>query len=193
MLELPEVIHISRQLGEQVTGKKVIRVLPPTKNHKFCWYNGAPEEYEEMIEGAAIEGAEGFGIYVEIRFSNGCKLCFNDGVNVRLIKTEALPKAYQLAIAFEDGEALVFTVAMYGGIILHRGEYDNEYYQKSREALSPFSGEFRAYYDKGMAQSDTERQGIPCYRAEIPRNRERSAPGYPAGGGNPSEAQDQYA
>ena len=61
----------------------------------------------------------------------GCKLCFNDGVNVRLIKTEALPKAYQLAIAFEDGEALVFTVAMYGGIILHRGEYDNEYYQKS--------------------------------------------------------------
>ena len=153
MLELPEVIYISRQLGEQVTGKKVIRVLPPTKNHKFCWYNGAPEEYAEMIEGAAIEGAEGFGIYVEIRFSNGCKLCFNDGVNVRLIKTEALPKAYQLAIAFEDGEALVFTVAMYGGIILHRGEYDNEYYQKSREALSPFSGEFRAYYDKRMAQS----------------------------------------
>ena len=87
MLELPEVIYISRQLGEQVTGKKVIRVLPPTKNHKFCWYNGAPEEYAEMIEGAAIEGAEGFGIYVEIRFSNGCKLCFNDGVNVRLIKT----------------------------------------------------------------------------------------------------------
>ena len=42
---------------------------------------------------------------------------------------------------------------MYGGIILHRGEYDNEYYQKSREALSPFSGEFRAYYDKRMAQS----------------------------------------
>ena len=51
MLELPEVIHISRQLGEQVTGKKVFRVLPPTKNHKFCWYNGAPEEYAEMIEG----------------------------------------------------------------------------------------------------------------------------------------------
>ena len=61
MLELPEVIHISRQLGEQVTGKKVIRVLPPTKNHKFCWYNGAPEEYAEMIEGAAIEGAKALG------------------------------------------------------------------------------------------------------------------------------------
>ena len=31
MLELPEVIHISRQLGEQVTGKKVFRVLPPRR------------------------------------------------------------------------------------------------------------------------------------------------------------------
>lgn len=153
MLELPEVIHIAGQLDDQVTGKKVSRVLPPSKPHKFCWFNGEPEEYEKMIEGISVEGAEGFGIFVEIKFSNGCKLCFNDGVNVRLVEEGTFPKAYQLAIVFEDGQALIFTVAMYGGIILHQGDYDNEYYQKSQDALSPFSSEFRAYYDDLMATS----------------------------------------
>ena len=56
MLELPEVIHISRQLGEQVTGKKVIRVLPPTKNHKFCWYNGESEEYRISLSVGTVLG-----------------------------------------------------------------------------------------------------------------------------------------
>jgi formamidopyrimidine-DNA glycosylase len=35
---------------------------------------------------------------------------------------------------------------MYGGIILHDGNYDNEYYLKSKAAVSPFSDEFAAIY-----------------------------------------------
>ena len=36
---------------------------------------------------------------------------------------------------------------MYGGIVLHDGKYDNEYYLKSRRGISPFSEEFDAYYE----------------------------------------------
>lgn len=146
MIELPEALNLSKQLNEAVKGKETANVKGPAKPHKFCWFNGEPGEYGARLAGHSIERAEGFGIFAEIGFSNGLKLCVNDGVNIRLVKAEEAPKNYQLLINFADGDALVFTVAMYGGIILHEGDYDNEYYIKSRAALSPFCGDFESYY-----------------------------------------------
>ncbi len=146
MLELPETLILAAQLQKTIKGKTVRRVYPPTKVHKFCWYNGEVSEYNNKVANQKVLSAEAFGIYVELAFENGQKLCINDGVNIRLVKEEEAPKSYQLLIVFTDGEALVFTVAMYGGIILHGGDYDNEYYKKSRGAISPFSKEFEGYY-----------------------------------------------
>ena len=135
MLELPEVITLSRQLEENVAGRKVVKVLPPSKEHKFCWYNGDPADYNDAVKGKQITSAQGFGIFVDLTFENGMKLAINDGTNCRIVKTENLPKAYQLAIELDDGTSLVYTVAMYGGIIMHDDSYDNEYYMKSKEAV----------------------------------------------------------
>lgn len=158
MLELPEVLARAAELRETVVGKTVDKVLPPSKAHKFCWYNGEPEAYHAALAGKKVTGAEGFGIYVEISFggedagenagqnTGGNRLCLNDGVNMRIVPTEKAPKNYQMLIAFTDGTALVFTVAMYGGIYLHDGNYDNEYYEKSRQAVSPFAPEFEEYF-----------------------------------------------
>ncbi len=145
MLEWPEVVTLSQQLDGAVKGRTVKAVLPPSKPHKFCWFQGDPAAYDGAVKGSRISGAEGFGIFVELRFDNGRRLCFNDGVNVRLLPRSAAPKEYQLLVGLDDGKALVFTVAMYGGIILHAGDYDNEYYLKSRAALSPFAEGFPAY------------------------------------------------
>ena len=153
MLELPEVINIARQLRENVQGKRISYVLPPTKAHKFCWFAGAPEEYDTALRGSIIQHTEGFGIFVEMFFDNGKRICFNDGVNVRLVSKGKEPKDYQLLIGFHDETALVFTVAMYGSIILHDGDYNNEYYIKSKSAISPFSSEFAPYYRKMLVDS----------------------------------------
>ncbi|QNK39795.1 DNA-formamidopyrimidine glycosylase family protein [Caproicibacter fermentans] len=153
MMELPEAITIARQMNDAVFGKRVRRVLPPSKAHKFCWYAGDPAEYDAAVSGSTIRSAEGFGIFAELAFDNGKRLCFNDGVNARLVNRADAPKNYQLLIEFDDGTALVFTVAMYGGIILHDGTYDNEYYLKSRTAISPFSDRFEPYYRKLKAGS----------------------------------------
>ena len=139
MLELPEVLNMSSQLNEAVIGKQVKCVLPPSKAHKFCWYNGEPQEYSARLENKKIVKAEGFGIFVEIEFEEGYKLAFNDGVNVRLISIGQAPKNYQLMMEFDDGMALVFTVAMYGGIFLHQGEYDNEYYVHPKKKIGNLS------------------------------------------------------
>jgi len=153
MIELPEALTLAGQLRGAVAGKTVTRVLPPTKAHKFCWFSGDPADYHGQLAGRSLEGAEGFGIFCELAFSGGRRLCVNDGVNARLVSAASLPRDYQLVIEFSDGAALAFTVAMYGGIVLHSGDYDNEYYQKSLSAISPFSPQFAEYYHSLLAQS----------------------------------------
>lgn len=153
MIELPEALSLASQLDKAVSGRSAAFVLPPSKPHKFCWFSGEPSEYQAKLKGSRVTGAEAFGIYVELAFDNGQRLCVNDGVNVRLLPQEDIPKNYQLIIGFDDGSALAFTVAMYGGIILHGGDYDNEYYLKSRAALSPFDAGFRELFDRRLAES----------------------------------------
>lgn len=153
MLELPEVTTLAKQMNHSLFGKKVKRVLPPTKAHKFCWFAGEPAEYDAKLRGSLVQSATHFGIYAELVFDNGMHVCVNDGVHVRLVSISEIPKQYQLVLEFEDETALVFTVAMYGGIVLHNGTYDNPYYLKSRQAISPFSKEFAACYESLLAQS----------------------------------------
>lgn len=42
MIEFPEVQALSAQLTQYAAGRKVLRVLPPAKTHKFCWFQGDP-------------------------------------------------------------------------------------------------------------------------------------------------------
>ncbi len=153
MLEYPEILTVAEQLRNEIAGSVASRVLPPTKAHKFCWFNGDPAGYDGAVKGCEVVTAEGFGIFAEIAFDNGYRLCFNDGVNIRLMPALKVPRDYQLLIEFEGGRALVFTVKMYGGIILHNGNYDNEYYLKSRQAVSPFSDQFKVRFYRLLDES----------------------------------------
>lgn len=153
MIELPEALTLAKQIGDHLISKRVNAVLPPSKPHKFCWFSGNPAEYEKAISGSLITGAEGFGMFVEIHFDNGQHLCIDDGVNLRLIHEKDAPENYQLLIKFDDGDILVFTVAMYGGITLHNGNYENSYYLNSRTAISPFNTGFGAHFSEVFAGS----------------------------------------
>lgn len=153
MIELAEALTLAKQLNDAIAGKTVERVLPPTKPHKFCWFCGDAADYEPRIKGARAVCARGFGIYCDIEFDNGQLLSINDGVNVRFVKAADAPRDRQLLIAFTDGTALVFTVAMYGGICLHGGVYDNEYYLSSLAYTLPTAPEFRELFFAKLAQA----------------------------------------
>ena len=45
MLELPEVITLSKQVNNALSGKTITQVFNATKPHKFTFYNGEPSEY----------------------------------------------------------------------------------------------------------------------------------------------------
>ena len=61
MLEYPEVLTISEQLRNGIAGSVASRVLPPSKAHKFCWFNGDPAGYDAALRGVRAATAEGFG------------------------------------------------------------------------------------------------------------------------------------
>lgn len=153
MLEFPEVVSVAAQMRESLAGKTVKTVLPPTREHKFCWFAGDPADYGARMRQARVLGAEGFGSYAQFSLDNGLLFSFHDGVNVRLLPRTDAPKDYQLLVEFTDDTALVFTVAMYGGILLHGASFDNPYYQKSRAAVSPLSDAFGEHFQKVFKES----------------------------------------
>ncbi len=159
MIELPEALARAGELNKVIGGKVVDKVYPPSSPHKFCFFNGDVSGYDSMMRGRTVTGAEGFGIFVEIEFDKDMRLCFNDGVNARIIDPgQEVPRKYQLRVDFTDGGILVFTVAMYGGIFCFRDVYDNEYYMKSRERISPLDPGFNMDYFEKMICS--EKPGI---------------------------------
>ena len=86
-------------------------------------------------------------------FDNGKRLCINDGINLRLMQLEQVPKNYQLMIELDNNQALVFTVAMYGGIFLHSGDYDNKYYFASVIIFRLLTRSFRLFLQMFMEAS----------------------------------------
>ncbi len=151
MIEIPESKTVARQVRETLTGRTITDVFNATHPHKFTWYAGDPLEYPKLLAGRKIVGAEGFGAYVEILLEDDMRLAVSDGVNLRLYRPEAeIPAKYQLLLTLDDGSFLVFTVAMYGGIIAFRGIFENPYYLGAKTKRSPLDAEFDAEYFRGM-------------------------------------------
>ena len=55
---------------------------------------------------------------------------------------ELRPEKHQLIIVFDDGSCIALTVAMYGGIWAYKGLFDNPYYQRSLNSISPLDDAF---------------------------------------------------
>lgn len=154
MLELPETITIGKQMQQSLAGKIVRTVFPPTKPHKLTWFAGDPADYHARLVNTRVIGGEGFGSNAQVAFDNGLQLSLSDGASPRLYPSMVeIPADYQLCIAFDDGAALAVSVAMYGGIVLHDSNYDNPYYVKSRQSISPLSEAFEDYFQTTFAQS----------------------------------------
>lgn len=141
MLELPEVLTLSKQIKQQLSGKTITQVFNATKSHKFTFYNLDPLELGQMLVGKTIESSRGYGIFVDFLLSDQWTLNIGDGVNARYYEAgEKIPANYQLLLTFDDDSFLVFTVAMYGWINVFKNDtYDSKYYLQSKESISPLS------------------------------------------------------
>lgn len=156
MLELPEVITLSKQVNNALSGKTITQVFNATKPHKFTFYNGEPSEYGKLLVGKTILSSEGYGMFVNFNLSDNVIMNIGDGVSVRYYSAgDEIPANYQLLLTFNDDSFLVFTVAMYGFINVYSDSYiDNKYYKLSRESISPLSDKYtEAEFEKLVAEA----------------------------------------
>ena len=130
MLELPEVLTLSRQINYALVGKTITQVFNATKPHKFTFYNSDPLGYGNMLVGKTILSSEGYGIFVDFYLSENVTMNISDGVIARYYAAgDKIPSNYQLLLTFNDESFLVFTVAMYGFISAYPDAViDNKYY-----------------------------------------------------------------
>lgn len=166
MLEIPEAATIARQLAEKVVGKEVETVIAAQSPHGFGWYFGDPAEYADKLCGKGLTGAWANAGQVEIAFGE-LRLVINDGVNMRYVRSEQdLPKKHQLYIGFAEGDGLVCTVQMYGGMMLFRdGEYDSPYYLVCKEKPSPLTEAFDERYFRGIIDATPVKQSVKALLA----------------------------
>lgn len=156
MLELPEVITLSKQANTALSGKTITQVFNATKPHKFTFYNGAPLEYGKLLVGKTILSSEGYGMFVDFNLSDNAIMNIGDGVSARYYSAgDKIPANYQLLLTFDDDSLLVFTVAMYGFISVYPDScIDSKYYKLSRESISPLSDEYtEAEFEKLFASA----------------------------------------
>ena len=143
MLELPESKVISLQANDILAGKKIVKVHNATNPHKFAFFNGDPAEYHPLLAGRQVLSARGHGMFVDLCCERDTFITIGDGTNMRYYAmAETIPPKYQLAIEFDNGACVVFTVAMYGMIYAYSSALDNKYHRGSLNAVSPFDDAF---------------------------------------------------
>lgn len=149
MIEIPEASTLSMQLNKTVEGKRIKDVIASQSPHKFAWFNNDPQDYKSMLSGKVITRAEAVAGYVEITVEDTV-LLFGDGVNLRFHgNEEKRPQKHQLLVEFDDFTALSASVQMYGGLwCFNVGGFDNSYYLRAKDSISPISEEFdREYFN----------------------------------------------
>lgn len=159
MIEIPEAVTIARQADEILKGKMAVEVFPPTNLHRFTFFNGDPALYNSLIAGKRVIGVETHGIFIDMVFEDGVRLSLHDGAVIKYgAAGSKIPSKYQLLIVFDDDTFVSFGVTMYAGIYAHKGDFDNKYYIKSMESVSPLDAE----YDEAafFALMDGEKKSI---------------------------------
>ncbi len=167
MIELPESHALAKQLTNELTGRKIKRVLVGKSPHKFAFFHEGGEGYEGLLRDKVVSGTKAYGGHVEIEIDD-CRMDFSDGVNLRLIAPgEAEPNKHQLYVGFEDGSALVGSVQMYGALMAFRaGTYDNPYYLVAHEKISPLEDAFdQEYFMRIADRVDRNKVSIKAFLA----------------------------
>ena len=54
MLELPESYAIAKQLNKTIKGKRIQSVVANHSPHKFAWYEGDPDDYNDLLSSKCI-------------------------------------------------------------------------------------------------------------------------------------------
>ena len=147
MIELVEAKILSDQMNKSIRGKRITKVITLTSPHKFAFFHGDPQSYDELLRGRYVGEAAPNGGQVRLEIED-LIFVFGDGVDLRYYDAnEKLPLKHQLLMEFEDGSVLSGSVQMYGFLLcVDEKDFDNPYYFVAKQKPSPLSEQFDKQY-----------------------------------------------
>ncbi|MCL2136167.1 MAG: endonuclease VIII [Coriobacteriia bacterium] len=167
MIEIPEAVVLSRQFVDIYQGKKIVEVIAAQSPHKFAWYYKDPSAYPAKLVGKSILDAYPMAGRVEV-VAGDCLLNFGEGAVLRHYAAgEMVPNKHQLFVGFEDGSALLGTVAMYGMFMcFYPGENDEDkFYMTAKTAISPLAEGFDKDYFNSLIDEKTTKLSAKAFLA----------------------------
>lgn len=166
MIELPESRILGLQATQILCGRTITSVFNASQPHHFTWYTDDPLVYPALLTGRRCCGAQGYGAFVDLQWDDEVHLAVSDGVNVRYYDGNAeIPQKYQLLIGLDNDAFLVFTVAMYGGILAFSGGMDNSYWLGATSKTSPLDATFDASYFERLFSATPKNHSVKAFLA----------------------------
>ena len=128
MIEMPEAATLARQMGAELTGKTITRFARGTQTHRFLWLNRPDEEYESILPGKTITGANHYGRSIYLFMGEENMLWWGDAGGKILYHApgEKTPSKYHLGWEFSDGSHLTYALQMWGAVKLLDASEFNE-------------------------------------------------------------------
>jgi len=116
MLELPEVLTLSRQLDRELKGRTIASAGRGNSPHKFAFFKPSEQEISKTLARKKIDAVRGDGkyIYFDLKPRALFSIAEMDGRILFHGKGAELPSRYQLLVTFTDGTALTATVGLWG-------------------------------------------------------------------------------
>jgi formamidopyrimidine-DNA glycosylase len=148
MFEIPEILTLSRQINNILSGKVVQAGRLGNSAHKFVWYNRSPEEFAALSAGKTVGQSFGHGRWLFVPLDPGFRLVFGECGGKILFHPPGAPllDKFHLLLRFTDGSVLSVMTQMWGAMELYAaGEEQNRQYIRDMRP-TPLAPEFNEVY-----------------------------------------------
>jgi len=136
MPELPEITVISRQMNDEISGKRIAEVeVRQPKN-----LNLPVSKFVKAVKGKTIEYASSKGKWIFLKLRPDYFLLINLGMGAELLyftQRQELPKRYNFRIGFSDGTGFTARFWWFGYIHLAKEGALSKHKMTSRLGISP--------------------------------------------------------
>ena len=118
MIELPEIVTLTRQMKSTLVGKTIAAVEVAEDRPKFLFVTPDPPAFESRLAGRRIEGIHSGGKWIHSVLDNGETLLIGEfGGRLHFHEESSdLPEKRHIVWRFDDGSALTLAIQMWAFI-----------------------------------------------------------------------------
>jgi formamidopyrimidine-DNA glycosylase len=116
MLELPEVLNLSRQLDDELKGRVIASAGRGNSPHKFAFFKPSEKGLARALAGTKVSAVRGEGKCIVLDLKPRAVFCIAE-MDGRILfhgRGAGLPAKYHVLVSFTDGTALTATVGLWG-------------------------------------------------------------------------------